>query len=81
MNVTLWWENILDEKNDGWELEPLHWFLAKMVQIKNPKWKNTLDESRIFHPWDKFYYFFCGGFHLVKIIYKFQNVRIYWFFL
>jgi len=37
MNVTLWWENILDEKNDGWELEPLHWFLAKMVQIKNPK--------------------------------------------
>jgi hypothetical protein len=37
MNVTLWWENVLDEKMDDWELEPLHWFLAKMVQVNKLK--------------------------------------------
>jgi hypothetical protein len=33
MNATLRWENVFDEKSDGWELEPLHWFLVEMVQI------------------------------------------------
>jgi hypothetical protein len=37
MNATLRWENVLDEKSDGWELEPLHWFLDEMIRVDKPE--------------------------------------------
>lgn len=54
MNVTLLWENLLDEKGGALEFELSNRFLAKMVWVNKLKWKDILDESRIFHPWDKF---------------------------
>jgi len=37
MNVTLRWENLLDEKGGDLELEPLNQFLAKTIQINKRK--------------------------------------------